>query len=79
MTIVDDVLWFVKDGKWHNTEKIKEEMGISKTKTEIVLEFLNEYNFIQLNKEHTKAKIQKSTRNFIIEILKLEEEKHLNE
>lgn len=76
MTIVDNVLWFVNDGKWHNIEEIKEEMGISKTKTEIVLEFLSEYNFIQLNKEHTKAKIKKSTRNFIIEIAKLEEEIH---
>lgn len=76
MTIVDDVLWFVKDGKWHNIEEITEKIGLSKTQTEIVLEFLSEYNFIQLSKEHTKAKIQKSTQNFIIELLKLEEQIH---
>ena len=76
MTIVDDVLWFVKDGKWHNIQEIKEKTGLSKTKTELVLGFLGEYNFIQLSKEHTKAKIQKSTQNFINDILKLEEEIH---
>ena len=74
MTIIDDILWFLKDGKWHSIEEITEKMGLSKTKTEIALEFLTKYNFIQRRKDDAKAKLQSSTRKFIIEILKLEQE-----
>ena len=74
MTIIDDILWFLKDGKWHSIEEITEKMGLSKTKTEIALEFLSKYNFIQRRKDDTKAKLQSSTQKFIIEILKLEQE-----
>ena len=72
MTIVDDVLWAIKDGKWHNVDEIKEKMSLSKTKIEIILKFLSEYAFVQISKTHTKVRVRKSTKNFINDLSKLE-------
>ena len=78
MTIVDDVVWFLKDGKWHNKEEINEKMNASERKTAKALEFLRDYNFIQFSKDCKKAKLQPSTKKFIQKIMMFEQEDSLN-
>ena len=73
MTAIDDVLWLLKDGNWHNIEEITKNIALTKPKTEMVISFLEEYDFIQLNEQTTKIKIQPSKLEFIEGIRRLEE------
>ena len=74
MSTIDDILWLLKDGKWHNLEEITINLALPKTKTDLAVSFLAEYNFIQLNKNNERAKLQPSTLEFLNEIQQLEKE-----
>jgi DNA-binding IclR family transcriptional regulator len=73
MSAIDDILWLLKDGKWHNVEDITQSVALPKSKAETVISFLGEYNFIQLNENVKKIKIQPSMLEFIEGIQRLEE------
>jgi len=74
MSAIDDILWLLKDGKWHKLEEITLNLELPKIKTELAVSFLAEYNFIQLNKNSGRAKLQPSTLEFVNGIQHLEKE-----
>lgn len=74
MSAIDEILWLLKDGKWHELEEITEKAALPKFKAELVVSFLGEYDFIQLNKNDRRVKLQPSTLKFIKEIQHLEKE-----
>ncbi len=74
MSSIDEILWFLKDGKWHELEEITEKLALPKIKAELAVSFLSEYDFIQLNKTSGRAKLQPSTLEFVKEIQHLEKE-----
>jgi hypothetical protein len=74
MSAIDDILWLLKDGKWHKLEEIKTNLALPKIKTDLAVSFLAEYNFIQLNKNNGRAKLHPSTLEFVKEIQNLEKE-----
>jgi DNA-binding IclR family transcriptional regulator len=74
MSVIDEILWLLKDGKWHKMEEITKKLALPKIKAELAVSFLAEYDFIQLNKNTGKAKLQPSTLEFVKEIQHLETE-----
>jgi DNA-binding IclR family transcriptional regulator len=74
MSAIDDILWLLKDGKWHAFEEITKNLALPKIKAELAVSFLAEYDFIQLNKNNRRVKLQPSTLEFIEEIQHLEKE-----
>ena len=72
MSTIDEILWLLKDGNWHDLEEIVEKAEIPKVKTEMVLNFLNEYDFIQI--KDLKVKIKPSILEFFNEIQRIEKE-----
>ena len=72
MSTIDEILWLLKDGNWHDLEEIVEKAEIPKVKTEMVLRFLNEYDFIQI--KDLKVKIKPSILEFFNEIQRIEKE-----
>jgi hypothetical protein len=78
MSAIDEILWLLKDGKWHDLKEITKKIALPKIKTEIAVSFLREYNFILLNKQTKKVRLQPSTREFIEEIQRLEQENALS-
>jgi predicted transcriptional regulator len=74
MSAINDILWLLKDGKWHTLEEITTNLELPQTKTDLAVNFLAEYNFIQLNKTNEKAKLHPSTLEFVTEIQQLENE-----
>ena len=74
MSAIDKVLWLLKDGEWHDLTEITEKVALPKFKAEIVVSFLWEYDFIQLNKNVRRVKLQPSMLEFIEEIQRLEKE-----
>ena len=73
MSTIDEILWLLKDGNWHDLEEIAEKAEIPKVKAEMVLSFLNEYDFIQ-TKDLGKVKIKPSILEFFNEIQRIEKE-----
>ena len=74
MSAIDEVLWLLKDGEWHDVKEITEKVALPKVKAEMVVSFLGEYDFIQLNENTKRVKIQPSMLEFIEEIQRLEQE-----
>ena len=74
MSAIDEILWLLKDGKWHKLEEITRNLALPKIKAELAVSFLAEYDFIQLNKTSRRAKLQPSTLEFVKEIQQLEKE-----
>jgi hypothetical protein len=72
MSTIDEILWLLKDGNWYDIEEIAEKAQIPKVKTEMVLSFLNEYDFIQI--KDLKVKIKPSILEFLNEIQRIEKE-----
>jgi len=78
MSAIDEILWLLKDGKWHDLEEITKKLAPPKIKAELAVSFLSEFNFIQLNEKTKKVRLQPSTRHFIEEIQRLEQENALS-
>ncbi len=78
MSTIDKILWLLKDGEWHNLKEIAEKATLPKVKAEMVVSFLGEYDFIQLNENLKRAKLKPSIRKFFEEIQRIEKEDVLN-
>jgi hypothetical protein len=74
MSAIDKILWLLKDGKWHDLKEITKKVALPEAKAEIAVNFLGEYDFIQLNENAKRIKLQPSMREFIEEIQRLENE-----
>ena len=65
MSIIDDVLEILEDGRWHDVREAVKKSGLNESKAEAVLGFLAEYNFITLNKEQQKVKLTSTMLKFL--------------
>lgn len=74
MSAIDEILWLLKDGEWHGLKEITKKVALPKFKAEIAVNFLGEYDFIQLNENVKRVKLQPSMLEFIEEIQRLEKE-----
>ena len=74
MSTLDDILQLLKDGKWHNLKEVTEKTALPEHKAEAVFQFLNEYDFIQINENNKKIKLEPPIAKFIEEIQRLEKE-----
>lgn len=74
MSAIDEILWLLKDGEWHDLKEITKKVALPKFKAEIAVNFLGEYDFIQLNENVKRVKLQPSMLEFIEEIQRLEKE-----
>lgn len=78
LSAIDEILWLLKDGKWHNLSEIIEKSSLSKSKVKMAVSFLWEYNFIQVNENGQKAKLSPLVFKFIDEIQRVENEEALS-
>lgn len=74
MSAIDQILLLLKDGNWHKLEEIMQIVSLSQDKTEKIVSFLNEYEFVDLRDNSKEVKIQSTIREFIKEIQRLEKE-----
>jgi len=78
LSAIDEILWLLKDGKWHNLREIMEKCSSPEPKVEMTISFLWEYDFLQLNETGRKAKLRPLMLKFINEIQYVEEEDALS-
>ncbi|MBN1784396.1 MAG: hypothetical protein JW815_01470 [Candidatus Bathyarchaeota archaeon] len=72
MSTIDDVIMLLKDGKWHNIQEVIVTVALPKRKTEMIISFLKEYDFIQHEEGTKKIRLQASMLEFIEAIQRLE-------
>jgi DNA-binding IclR family transcriptional regulator len=74
MSAIDEILYLLKDGEWHELKEITKKVALPQFKVELAVNFLEEYDFIQLNESVRKVKLQPAILRFIEEIQRLEKE-----
>jgi hypothetical protein len=72
MATIDDFIMQLKDGEWHDIQEVTEHITLPRSKAEMVINFLGEYDFIQ-QKGDKKIRLQTSMLEFIKGIQRLEE------
>jgi len=70
----DEILHLLKDGKWHSVNEIAQRTQLHQFKLEILLGFMAEYNFLQIDKNHQKAKLSDVALKFLNKIESVEKE-----
>jgi len=78
LSAIDEILWLLKDGKWHDLKNITEKCSSPESKVKMAISFLWKYNFILVNENGRKAKLRPLMLNFINEIKHLEKEEALS-
>ena len=78
MSAIDEVIWLLEDGEWHNLEEITEKTSFPVYKVKVALSFLQEYNFIQIKGEGEKAKLRPIMLDFINQIQSVKEQEALS-
>jgi len=73
MLAIDEILLLLKDGEWHDLKEIPQKFALSKTKAEMAVNFLMEYDFVTLN-EDTQFRIQPTMLKFIENTQRLDNE-----
>ena len=74
MSNIDEILWLLKDGEWHDLKEIAEKVALPQDKVEMVASFLAEYDFIQLKENNKQAKLKPTILEFFKEIQRIEKE-----
>jgi DNA-binding IclR family transcriptional regulator len=54
------ILEILGDGKWHGIEELQKRLGINELKVQEIASFLNKYDFVKIDKEHRKVKINRN-------------------
>ena len=73
MLAIDEILLLLKNGEWHELKEITQKFALSKTKAEMAVNFLREYDFVTLN-EDTQFIIQPTMLKFIENTQRLDNE-----
>ena len=71
---IDAILKLLENGVWHNLKEIGEKIQLPNIDTASVTDFLAQYDFIKLDKERRKARLDSSTQFFLKKIRRLEDE-----
>lgn len=72
---MDDILKLLEDGKWHDMREVKDNSMLQDLKVEMVMNFLSEYDFVEIDKKRQKVKLTPSLLKFVrkIKIIKEKE------
>lgn len=77
MPAIDAILELLEDGGWHDLRDTAKKSKLHEFKVEMILIFLADYNFIDLDKEQQKAKLTPAMLTFLREIRRLERKAHV--
>lgn len=75
MSAIDEILEVLNDGKWHDSKQIMEKSGLPEFKIQMILSFLAEYNFVELDKKRQKTKLAVALVSFFKRAQRIERER----
>jgi len=59
------LLEILGDGKWHDTDQLKELMGLSDTEVDEITDFLGKYDFAQVDEAKKRVRINKDFKKIL--------------
>ena len=62
--LVDNILAFLEDGRWHDFFEITEKFKLLERDIDYIISFLTEFGLVDLNKDQNKVKISTSLHSF---------------
>ena len=62
---IDQTVELLRNGEWHEIEEIANRTKLIKFKLELIVNFLVEYNFIELDDEGEKIRLTPSSLSFL--------------
>lgn len=62
---IDEVLNSLKAGGWRSLQEVINGCSLPECKTRLVLKFMNQFDFIQVDEEEKKVKLHPAMINFI--------------
>lgn len=77
LPMIDEILWLLKDGKWHNSREIIEICSLPKSEVKMAVSLLWEYDFIESNGNGGMVRLCPLMLWFIDEIQRVEREETL--
>jgi len=69
---VEAILQLLENGRWHHLSDIQKKTMLHRSKIEALTRFLANYNFIKIDDEKQKVKIDPSLKQFLARLRQLE-------
>jgi DNA-binding IclR family transcriptional regulator len=63
------ILEMLSDGKWHGIEELQQRLELNERKVQEITTFLNKYDFVKIDKEHGKVKINQNFRKLLTQTI----------
>jgi len=79
LLVMDGILKLLEDGKWHDMREIIDNSRLHDLKVEMFIDFLSEYDFVELDKKRRKVKLTSSLYKFVRKIKLIEEKEAVKE
>jgi len=79
MLTMDDIFDLLADGKWHDMREVIDNSRLHDLKVKMFLDFLSEYDFVELDKKQQKVKLTPSLNKFFKKIKVLERKEAVSE
>lgn len=77
MPQIDEILYVLKNGKWHDLKEISEKTQLNEFKVELLTCFLAAYDFIELDKKEHKTRLTPPLFDFLKKVRDIEEKEGL--
>jgi len=63
------ILEMLGDGKWHGIEELQQRLELNERKVQEITTFLNNYDFVKIDKEHGKVKINRNFQKLLVQTI----------
>jgi predicted transcriptional regulator len=60
-----EVLEILNDGHWHSADEIRTKTNLNAKQSKKIIEFLNTYEFVAVDREKNRVKIKETVRKFL--------------
>jgi DNA-binding IclR family transcriptional regulator len=64
------ILELLSDGGWHTLDEIRKRTELTKRNITRIIQFLEEYNFVVVDKEEGKIRLNENVRKFLAQTVK---------
>ena len=75
----DIILQVLENGKWHHLKEIEEKTQLNSHKVKTITKFLAKFNFVKLDHNEQKVKLDRTIMKFLKKIRQIENEKTLTQ
>jgi hypothetical protein len=64
----DEIFYVLTNGEWHERVQVEKRIPLSPEKLDVLLRFLSEFNFIELDTEGKRMRLTQPASKWLIEI-----------